>query len=497
MLSLVLSNNRLSGFIPLDLGLLGELSLLNLSMNKLNGSIPSSLGDCSKLFDLNLSNKLTHEIPDQIGGLDHQSLLDLSRNLLTGEIPSALSSPSSLEMLNLSHNKLYGSVPKTFESTNAVWIIDLSYDQWHKPKGNQKLALIISLQLLGALLFDGLTGIIVFYSCRSKRMSIIQLVDEDTHGKIFFSISTFGGIETYHEVLTVTEEFNEAYCIGKGGCESVYKAKLRSGDIVVVKRLHSSFEVIIHDDLLNETRALTRIRHRNIMKLYGTCLHMKVTEKYDVYSFGVLVLEIIKGEHPGDMVAYLTSPMTEKVELKDLVDHRLLVLLLGMKKVLTSILILAIICVNANPELRPTMNDVSHKIMVIKQREGILSKPLGSTALSAQTYSNNNTPRNTNSAYPNRPQTGQRSTFRPGVYCTNFSKEGHSSDECYKLKGYPIGHPLHGKYKPPVARSANVNDNRNAKANLQGQDSTSASTQAESSTNGTYAVFVRIDQLRN
>lgn len=92
---------------------------------------------------------------------------------------------------------------------------------------------------------------------------------------------------------------------------------------------------------------------------------MKVTEKCDVYSFGVLVLEIIKGEHPGDMISYLTSPLTEKVELKDLVDHRLPVPPLGIKKVLTSILILAIKCINMNPELRPTMYDVSHKVVVI------------------------------------------------------------------------------------------------------------------------------------
>ncbi|GKE92211.1 MDIS1-interacting receptor like kinase 2-like protein [Tanacetum coccineum] len=92
---------------------------------------------------------------------------------------------------------------------------------------------------------------------------------------------------------------------------------------------------------------------------------MKVTEKCDVYSFGVLVLEIIKGEHPNDMVAYLTSPSTEKVKLKDLVDHRFPIPLLGMQKVLTSILILAIKCVNANLELRPTVNVVSHKIVVI------------------------------------------------------------------------------------------------------------------------------------
>nr|GEV24800.1 retrovirus-related Pol polyprotein from transposon TNT 1-94 [Tanacetum cinerariifolium] len=66
-----------------------------------------------------------------------------------------------------------------------------------------------------------------------------------------------------------------------------------------------------------------------------------------------------------------------------------------------------------------------------------------------------------------------RSTFRPRVYCTNCSKEGHNNDECYKLKGYPIGHPLHGKYKPPVARSE------------------------KSSTSGTDAVFMRMDQLQN
>nr|GEX92211.1 retrovirus-related Pol polyprotein from transposon TNT 1-94 [Tanacetum cinerariifolium] len=43
---------------------------------------------------------------------------------------------------------------------------------------------------------------------------------------------------------------------------------------------------------------------------------------------------------------------------------------------------------------------------------------------------------------------------------------GHSTDECYKLKGCPIGHPLYGKYKPSVTRSVNVNDNRNPKVNL-------------------------------
>ncbi|GJV13486.1 cysteine-rich receptor-like protein kinase 8, partial [Tanacetum coccineum] len=135
-----------------------------------------------------------------------------------------------------------------------------------------------------------------------------------------------------------------------------------------------------------------------------------------------------------------------------------------------------------------------------KQREGVLPKPLGSVAFSTQSYQqtrSNNPNRNATTQYPNRPQTGRRSTFRPGVYCTNCSKEGHSADECYKLKGYPIGHPLHGKYKPSVTRSVNVNDNKNPKVNFMGHDVASTSTQAEASTSGNDAVFVKIDQLQN
>ncbi|GJT61778.1 retrovirus-related pol polyprotein from transposon TNT 1-94 [Tanacetum coccineum] len=31
----------------------------------------------------------------------------------------------------------------------------------------------------------------------------------------------------------------------------------------------------------------------------------------------------------------------------------------------------------------------------------------------------------------------------------SYRKEGHFQEECYKIVGYPVGHPLHGKYQPP------------------------------------------------
>ncbi|KAJ9546053.1 hypothetical protein OSB04_025760 [Centaurea solstitialis] len=474
LVSLCLSNNHLSGVAPMDLGSLDELSYLDLSMNKFNGRIPPSLGNCSKLFHLNLSNnELVHEIPVQIGHLFQLSDLDLSHNSLTGEIPSSLSSLISLVTLNLSHNQLSGYIPKTMGSMNGLWSLDISYNRLEGPipigkcfinastEGNKglcgnvvglqrcesirrttsrshKLAILISLPLLGAFLFGVLLAIFIFY--RRKKMSSMD--EEDKHREDFFSISTFDGRETYHRILKATDEFNGAYCIGRGGCGSVYKAKMASGETVAVKRLHSSSEMVNRNDFLKEIRALTRIRHRNIVKLHGYCSHaqnsllvyeyleggslaeslnnddvaqafnwnkrvnvikgvahalsymhhdcsppivhrdissknilldseyeacvsdfgtskilnqessnwsnlagtygylapelgcsMKVTEKCDVYSFGVLTLEVIKGEHPGDIITFLSSPSTEKMELKDLLDRRLVVPNLDMKKV--------------------------------------------------------------------------------------------------------------------------------------------------------------------
>ncbi|KAF6152095.1 hypothetical protein GIB67_031417 [Kingdonia uniflora] len=50
---------------------------------------------------------------------------------------------------------------------------------------------------------------------------------------------------------------------------------------------------------------------------------MRVTEKCDMYSFGVLTLEVLIGKHPGERIFFLTSslsPTGQNVLLKDLLD---------------------------------------------------------------------------------------------------------------------------------------------------------------------------------
>ncbi|XP_070665574.1 receptor-like protein 7 [Malus domestica] len=85
---------------------------IDLSGNKFTGSIPVEMGELKSLYVLNLSsNALTGEIPSSLGNLQHVESLDLSNNSLSGKIPSQLTNLTFLAFLNLSNNELTGRIP--------------------------------------------------------------------------------------------------------------------------------------------------------------------------------------------------------------------------------------------------------------------------------------------------------------------------------------------------------------------------------------------------
>lgn len=88
---LFLSDNQLSGSIPVELSNLSNLISLLLSFNQLSGSIPVGLGNLSNLESVNLSwNQLSGPIPAELGNLENLERLNLGNNQLSGEIPADL-----------------------------------------------------------------------------------------------------------------------------------------------------------------------------------------------------------------------------------------------------------------------------------------------------------------------------------------------------------------------------------------------------------------------
>ena len=313
LLGLMLNGNQLSGDIPLEFGALTKLDHLDLSSNRFSMSIPKNIGDLLKLNYLNLSNNnFSQGIPIQMCNFFHLSQLDLSYNSLEGEMPSQIGGLQSLELLNISHNNLSGSIPTAFEEMHGLLYINISYNQLkgplpntnafqeapidalegnkglcgnvtglqpcveekHNSKRRHKVIFSIIFPLLGTLLLV-LAFLGIFFILQRKRNNLDIDESNDVHVEQVFSISTFDGRAIYKEIIEATQDFDDKFCIEKGGYGVVYKATLTSGNIVAMKKL-----LPIHDgenaqqkEFFNEIRALTEIRHRNIVKLHGFCSH--------------------------------------------------------------------------------------------------------------------------------------------------------------------------------------------------------------------------------
>ncbi|XP_023528875.1 MDIS1-interacting receptor like kinase 2-like isoform X1 [Cucurbita pepo subsp. pepo] len=85
-----------------------------------------------------------------------------------------------------------------------------------------------------------------------------------------------------------------------------------------------------------------------------------VTEKCNVYSFGVLALEVLAGTHPGDIIFGLQSLSDNNIDLKDVLDSRLP--FPRAQKIVDDLCLImnvAISCVQTDPSSRPTMSNVT------------------------------------------------------------------------------------------------------------------------------------------
>ncbi|XP_040933383.1 probable leucine-rich repeat receptor-like protein kinase At1g35710 [Gossypium hirsutum] len=507
--SLDLQSNQLDGSIPQEIGRLTNLVELDLSSNSLVGPIPSSVSNLTNLTSLFLQiNQLNESIPEDIGRLTNLLELDLSSNSLVGLIPSSVSNLTNLNSLFLQSNQLSGPIPEDIGRLTNLINLNLSsnwlsghipsslgqltsvalYDNKYLcgsiqgflpcPSTNHNLGVIIL--VLTVLFLISYFALLIFILCRQYRAKALKHIPSPTKNGDLFCIWNFDGKIAFEDIIRATEDFDIKYCIGTGGYGSVYRAVLPSGKVVALKKLHrlEAEQPAYDTSFRNEIKFLTEIRHKNIVKLHGFCLHNRcmfliyeymekgslfyalsideeaveldwtkrvnivkgvahalsymhhdcnppivhrdissnnillnseleaviadfgtarlldpdssnrtvivgtygyiapelayslvMTEKCDVYSFGVLALEVLMGKHPGELLSILSSSLSrvQNFMLNEILDPRLSTpRSQKMAGDIAFIAVIAFACLRPRPKARPTMKLVSQEFLHIK-----------------------------------------------------------------------------------------------------------------------------------
>ncbi|WOH13602.1 hypothetical protein DCAR_0833112 [Daucus carota subsp. sativus] len=316
LVSLVISYNSMNGTIPVELGNLIHLEVLSLEYNKLTGTIPLALGSLTVLCYLYLSsNQFNGSLDLHDANFPQLELLDVSNNSLTGPAPSFKNS-TSLKYLNISNNLFSGHIPKEppycysskicsrshfsdFDLSNNHYSVKLlsNHDSFtnhtccyteddldnrevtfHPRKSELWIVLYTTLPIIIALSLVILV-LVFFFRYRStkkfrykttKKQNTVHVRDGD-----ICSIWNFDGNIAYEDILRATNNFDIRYCIGTGGYGSVYEARLPNGKTFAIKKLHrlEAEDPNFDRSFKNEVHVLSNIRHKNIVKLYGFCLH--------------------------------------------------------------------------------------------------------------------------------------------------------------------------------------------------------------------------------
>ncbi|KAL7166133.1 hypothetical protein ACSBR2_036918 [Camellia fascicularis] len=352
-----LSSNKLFGTIPSDISrLIPKITSLDLSSNNFNGEIPPTIADLSYLNFLKLdSNQLTGHIPAEIGLLDRIKTASFTNNHLSGPVPRYNNSQISAD--SYANNPGLCGVPlppckthkkninhQAFFNRNAFFIRGFAVG-W-----SLSTVIVFALALFYLPVIPLLKKIVSIRSSRRRKrtkkrnnqvlvqrtqspttkiasqLALVYIHPKQSHRTVdlfwftlFMFDSQISKLEklvtrmSFTELTNATDNFSEDNIIGSGKMGTMYKALLRNGWSLAIKRFYNSSQCSKSEErFVSEILTLGRLRHCNLVPLIGFCY--ETNDKLLVYKY-MSNGNLYDWLHPpeGDEPKIMTWPVRVKI----------------------------------------------------------------------------------------------------------------------------------------------------------------------------------------
>ncbi|OEL16147.1 putative LRR receptor-like serine/threonine-protein kinase [Dichanthelium oligosanthes] len=429
---LIFSSNHLSGHIPSTLGACVRLEYLHLEGNFLDGRIPESFINLKGIAEIDLSrNNLSGEIPNFFQSFNSLNLLNLSFNNFEGQMPGGgifqnsnewrkrskrSDNPSFMEMKNFSYADLvkatngfssdnlvgsgtYGLVYKGVLESEASGIVAIKVfklDELGAPKSfvveceafrntrHRNLVRVISACSTWDYKGNDFKALIIEYMANGTLESWI-------HSEMRRPLSLGSRVTIAVDIAAALDYLHNrcmppiVHCDLKPSnvlLDDVMGARLSDFGLAKFLQSHNSSSISISTSLAGPRGSIGYIAPE-----YGT--GSKISTDGDVYSYGIVILEMLTGKRPTDelfnnglnLQKFVRNAFPQKI--REILDPNIIPnfgseggdnnldhenqAIKGMLSCIMQLVKLGLSCSMQTPKDRPTMLDVYTEVSTINR----------------------------------------------------------------------------------------------------------------------------------